>query len=1357
MGYLKRLTLMGKVTDSATPVTHLFSHGLLNVGNFLKTVKPSAVRRVIRSQAGDRVVSIYQLVPPGTALPEQSTLLKSENVILSESNIRRSHGQLKLADEFARYGGQVFKELLAALDVLARYSHGNFTNAVIRFAYQWVFNDVMTGGANWSLDDERLGDALFQYLTATTAADVDYRHEQLSNYLRSERADRVIRPLADSIMKSVVSCRAELHAVPDTLSPKFQLTLKALGWMDKLTPVHQFKTYQPFGEWKAGREQFDQAFREYKDNRAWLDNFIRNVPEHAYVMLFLFSKYGELGNNPNDYRDLAATILRTAIELQKNRCFGLPAGVTRHELAQIIRNAYHGASQEDLQDEQRLRWISLLPSLITSADEVASPKEKLDQEIFLIGAEEDFSQSISRVFKDAVLARVKGAEQRQKALCNQARRIAALPWSRAEQMREFKCKLAAWEPLKTAPNDEDNFLQAVKQRLTTASALWKTDSPRNLYLDVTQALNEAVAAQAQESLKGDKAGTVEFTAAVKRYRLQVRSRIDSQAAKALGHIGAASTVDVSCQTNADRQELTRAEPTDRVKRHRARMQGERRREAASCRLADRNTLANVKSAKALPEQHVAAQDVSGGRLKIQTTPGHEIQLCAVPAEVPLQTAADHRQLSDSGLIVRKQDGACVGTYSRDPTTQQVATVYTQGFAQQADDQLVSGSVSVAPEAQFRFEKVTFHLTGNDLLAIGSQGDGAIQVRLDAKQDRTLQLFEFAQAQNPKCLLKKKDTTEPVEIAFQMPDQATVVLRVPVAFGPDDRFEFSYSLQLAFEQLVPRDEFSLSSQDLQEIGTPSESGISLSTLADDERARQVLEFAQLTEAERTCTFITGDPQHPPQAIPVKLIPGERVLLEIGRDLLRDEGRLVFRRNLAKSFPTPSEVSVNDLSSDQLGSLTTALLDDISALANEYTQPEIPTDNWHCAIRSRRFREEVLACPPETVPFGHVDLGVSFEAIARMIRHVGNCALPDLFKPQLDPDLTSLPDLDLSVCFPVNTVEDVQNVITQYIIVCKEDQALLPYRQELNEALVAVEQLGKDQECSLTFVDSTLEDYVATLPPAALQPANAFFATHPTCFFHVLRCGAAEANSLGRLATAFDQLTAPNGVAPFRYPLVTTAADLQYSKWWFVPQAAIAANLIIDPDPKNRLVVLDLRNGAGNFSWPLACILALLLEQNGQATSTFDIGSKTGDKWSGVAIWDQTDTLGTAILKIISQEWAKAQPGDRVAEAQPGDQFAYGLWPILATQRVNNMSLARHRAANNVPGFLGNIQEDYMAAVVLEQFFNEGIGSLPLVPPVHTGADHLRRILIVENAAKNASLQDAASAPCPVGAALKFKRG
>jgi hypothetical protein len=1349
MSYLKRLTLMGKVTDSAQPQVHHFQNGNLNVDAFLKTVKPAAVRRVLRTQAGDRIVSIYQLVPPGTKLPDQSSLLKSENVILSLSSIRRLQGRLELAVDYAHHGGEIFGELLAALDMLARYSHGNFANAVIRFAYQWVFLDVMGGGANWTLEDDRLGDAIFQYITATTAADTEYRRTQLSNYLKSERAGNVIRPLADSIMESFAKCREELHAVPDMLSERFVLTLKALNWAtgEKETLTHEFKSYQPFGEWKASREQFHQAFREFKDNRARVDNFIRNVPEHAYVMLFLFSKYGALGNNPADNQTLAAKILSIAIQQQKHRCFGLPAGVTRYDLSEIIRKAYYAANQMGMNADQLLRWTSLLPELITSAEEVTSPQEKLDKGVFLAGAVADFSQTVTRVFKDSVLALIRGAEQRQKALCNQARRIAALPKSRAEQVHEFQSKLAEWEPAKEKPNKEDNFMQAIKRNLVAAVAVWKADSTKNLYLDVVQALSDAVAIQAQENLRDDKEGTTKFVAAVKRYSLQLCTRIDSQYAETLGHGGTSTTLDVSCQTNEEhkaRQDQT--EPSARLQRIRERRKNERRGEAASCKLAGRSTKVAAKTARAIPERHSSSQDVVGGRLKIQTTAGHEMQLFAEPAEVPLQTPAEHSKLSDSGFIVRKQDGARVGSYSRNPATKVMTTSYAHGISSQRDDLLVSGTVSVAPETQIQFTNVTFTLTGNDLLTIGKQADDSIQVAFDAKHDCALQVFEFARAEDRICRLHKENVVVPIEIRSERPDDKTVSLQVQKdSFGLEDRFEFKYSLEMEFEQIVPRDEFSLSGKDLVEIGDQSDAGVSLALVATDERARQILEFAQLPEAERTCVLTIFNSAQLPVVVPVKFAAGQPVQLQISRSAFKSEDRFVFRRNLAKSFPTPDEVIVEDLSNEQLGDLTTDLLDDISALANEYTQPENPSDNWHCAVRSRRFREEVLACPPGTVPFGLVDLGVSFEAIARLIRHVGNRALPDLFNPEPSQHLTSLPDLDLSACFPVNTTEDVVNVITQYIIACKEDQALLPYRQELNEVLVAVEQLGRSHEREFTFVDSTLKDYVSTLPPNAFQPARAFFATHPTCFLYVLRCGLANKESLDRLGVAFDRLTDPNGVAQFRYPLVTTANDLDYSKWWFVSLRAILANIAIDPD--NNVDLLALRKGVGNFSRPLACILGLILEQRGQQASSFDIGSDSADKWTDWAVWNDTDTLGTAILKVVSKEWS---------DAQPGQEASHGLWPILARQRVNNMSFARHRIHNNVPGFLNDIQKDFKDAMVQVEFI-EGVGSLPLVPPVHTGPDHERRLLIVENAANNQSLMDAASAPCPVGAALKFKRG
>jgi hypothetical protein len=1244
MSYLKRLTLIGKVSNLSAPVAHYFDEGQVSPADFMDRVRPSAVRRVVRSQVGNRKISFYQLVPPNTGVPTNGAVVDhSENLPLSIANIRAPHGDSLLHwTDYAHRGGEIFKTLLENLDVLVRYTHGNFTTAVTYLAYQCVFNAMQELGSKWTLEDDQLADCILALLTATTREEIDARMRQLKNYLDGAESD-VMKANAELITASLSSLRGALHS--DVESEQVQTALKALDWSER-----RFRLYKPFGEWKNQREDFLQAFKEYREARIWFDGFIRNVPEHAYLMMYLFSKYGTLRNNSDANRPLAVAILKCAIEDQKNRQFGLPSGLSASDVGRSIRRGVDAVVMDGLNDDQRRRANSVLEGVTFYIDGATIPREILERDVYIAGAVKDFEATVSRVLDDSVMAQARDAVGQLKSFFNAARKIASSGDARSKQIEDLRALVnERLDELARSAGGNASFLAGILRNCKDPLSQLAEGSKQNIYAELVQVISKGIGDQSIGALKADDAGTARFAQAVRQYELHIGARIDSSMSRELGNVGVSVTADVSRMTPTS-EKATSTDP--RIERIRERRRKRGMAEAARLKRTTRETYTVAKFSHVIPaDQSVTFQGKSGGSFELRRDQNNTVEVRAKPAEMPKSQAVDRaglattafcKDLSSEGLIVRGADGLRVGKYQR--SKQEVELTYESGETAKPDDNLVSGTV-VAGE-KFTLSKLKFEISGQELRALTEAKDGKLVLKdVTSEFGRQIQQFAESEAETKRCTRHLASEERVVEVRC---NANVVELQLPVDdLHDNDRLVFEYNLNLKFAELKDRD--------------------------------------------------------------------------------------YVQRTVAREFKTPADPRVRDLPTEEMGNLATGVLHDLSAIAAQFEndeEPEQVNDFWHKTVRSRVFRENVLAAPVGTIPFEKVDLGSTFEAIAQCIRNLGNRELgDDLYKPKEIVDKLLLADLDLSTCFPVSDADDILDVIGAYAIVCKEDQKLTPYRQELSNVLTAFEQLSSDRDCSVTFINSSLAEYVDAIPNDGRQTDDLFFATHPTAYVHVLNCGVAGFADTGakleQLSEAFDRVTQSDSRCEFRYPLVTmTGADPDVKKWWYIPSALIpkAGKLARD--------ILSCRVGAGTFSTPLAAILALILEKADHSSSSFNIG---GD-WSARFGWNPTDTVGTAFLKTLRLPWKEAALNGEIDDS---------FWTRLARQRAINMAFAYYRQHHAEPAFqdrlfTDNFQPDYKEAIIIDMLFRAEIGSLPLEPPDRQQASHNR--LQIRKLGNSKSLDD-----------------
>ena len=1312
MSYRQRLTFIGKVSNLVASTPHKFGVGNVSAAHFMDELKPSAVRRLIRSKAGKRRFMMYQLVPPGLPTPRDGVVEKSEDIPLSLTNIQSADEEpMGLAVDYARHGGKLFNHLLDHLDILSNYSHGNFTNAVVRYAYQWVGIHNPDLSSKWELVDDRLADGLFNYITATASEEVDFRKPQLKDLLH-DVCDTEGETTPEGILQQLDRCRDLLHSDGDLASLEdSDLTLRSLKWN-----CRQFKSnFQPFGAWDAQQESFLQNFRFYRASRKWLDSFVRNIPEHAYVMLFIFSKYGTLGVSAVDNASLSDEILKTAIVEQRNRRCGLPDGATISEVGKWIRHGYGQVVAGQLQDDQRRRWDAVSQQLIALCEDIAIPWEKLDKFLFIQGAIADFSDAVPRIQKDLVTALAKEAQFGLSALFNAARLITSGPWDRSEQISRLAVGLNEWgEKLSkdaTAISSKTENLSDAESRAARLNAFQTAIHGRCtaglreldpadggiLYLELVSIYSKAILEQALNELQEDVAGTEEFAAAVKRYELRISARVDIEGAKETGNQGTAVATDVSSM-NVSSSETPQV--SKRVQKIRENAKRRRLTEAYRYEQAKRTRQASGKFNRPVPAGGTGVVDLPGGRLDVSSDNCLQFKVTSYPKQQTLSDAVDASgrakqgfgTLSDAGLIVRKDDGSRVGDY-RKTSDGQVELHYEQRSVRRDDDLLVSGEVRIPPGTEIQLAGLELQLKWQDLLDFSKKEDSAATFALSSENDSARQIVDFVQCADDRksCVLTVLNPTagelgEPVKRPITVRcDEVTHRVRIELPTGlvpaAADLLIFNYSLKLRYDEIS--------------------SGTAGSTVKE-------------------------------------------------------------------SFETPADLVVQGLSNEQLVNSDRALLEDISKMSNEFGKTLRKKDYWPRTIRSRIFREAALAAPPKTIPFGEIDLGVTFEAIARAIRHLGDRSVTDLFEPAPSSTLTSLQDLDLSSCFPVNHASDVVDVISQYNIICKKDQEFRPHRQELSNVLTAFESLGKDSgsRVSITFVNQSLEAVASAVPQPPVQASQMFFATDPTAFVHVLNCGLKQqtpeknVDALNTIGGAFDRLTQADSNSPFRYPLVTSAQDLPCARWWYIPHFMMPGfNIteVVNGVKKERFKsIVECRNGSNEFSLPLATILSVLQCGTKPVGSNFDIGTtdvcQTDGKepiprWLVEAGWLTEDTLGTAIIKYITAPWTTA---DVNAVVTPG------FWTKLASQRAINMSLDHYRAhPNERRKFADNFQPDYAAALGDAHLFDGGIGSLPWNPPnprIREGT----RLLIEKSGAAN-PLDDARqSVVCSVNDLLIFRK-
>lgn len=383
----------------------------------------------------------------------------------------------------------------------------------------------------------------------------------------------------------------------------------------------------------------------------------------------------------------------------------------------------------------------------------------------------------------------------------------------------------------------------------------------------------------------------------------------------------------------------------------------------------------------------------------------------------------------------------------------------------------------------------------------------------------------------------------------------------------------------------------------------------------------------------------------------------------------------------------------------------IVDSESRMAEEFFGANNdPDDYWPCFTRARKFREHVVASPPQSIPFDEVDLGLTLEAVARMLRVFGR--RDDNFRPGKSSDDLRLEQIDLSHCFPIADKAELIDIVKQYELICQEDRSLDGFRREVREALALVESFrlpaATNRDLKLTFMNQTLPELVARLPR---RKSKSPFNENPTGYVHVFaQSGRATSAMVDSLLVHFQSVVDAQEVADikgFRIPVVATDdGSIQSDSPLFV-SAVTCQTWIVGSEVSEVYDLPSIRPEAA-LSPPLSLFAALVL---GPA---FD----DGRHWS-----DQPDLIpdsagfGDGLLRLIAAPWDDTARGSLINP---------GLWTKLAHQRVLNMAFEKWCTAP-VAGaaFSDNISPSFANAKIDQVLYKGGFGTLPAprsTPPV-----------------------------------------
>ena len=373
----------------------------LNATSFVANVNPSLVRTKKVIDVAGYKCNVYRLVPAFQLAQEERSEKDKEGdqeITLDLNDIRmpvEQYEALTTPEKYQLKGGKIFRNLLDHLDTMVTFSHGNFASAVIAFGSKWVSNAVQELGTDWVefLEDHGHYQTILAYLTSTSTAESKALLKKIRTKLNKVPT---LNEKIQAILDAFRDCHATLHSTAedsdvtikqdtnnahDQTKKRAQEIINQNGWTNGLG------NHEPCGEWPGiAPTSLLKTFRQYATAKAWVSNFIRDVPRQSYVFTWLMSKY-------QSYKTFAAettsvgvcdAAFRMGIQEQPDPDAGLPEDVSVLDLYAWTRDGqqsfrFQGSKEEAKLVMEKKRYQAMSGKIVESVYKAITPSQRLDR------------------------------------------------------------------------------------------------------------------------------------------------------------------------------------------------------------------------------------------------------------------------------------------------------------------------------------------------------------------------------------------------------------------------------------------------------------------------------------------------------------------------------------------------------------------------------------------------------------------------------------------------------------------------------------------------------------------------------------------------------------------------------------------------------------------------------------------------------------------------------------------------------------------------------------------------------------------------------------------------------------------
>jgi hypothetical protein len=318
-----------------------------------------------------------------------------------------------------------------------------------------------------------------------------------------------------------------------------------------------------------------------------------------------------------------------------------------------------------------------------------------------------------------------------------------------------------------------------------------------------------------------------------------------------------------------------------------------------------------------------------------------------------------------------------------------------------------------------------------------------------------------------------------------------------------------------------------------------------------------------------------------------------------------------------------------------------------LWNGYVNVAKPSELLNRNFRSLILGEYILSAPAKDVQLGQFDTSCMLGVMMDMVEHVGDFRLgKKLFENKPSENLNTLPDINLSLYYPVGDASELSDLLQYHYERCHNLQKVQAFVRETAE-LKAFFEVAKGSNLEIIFINTTLSEH-------AKKPALAqlFICDGPPAIAYLTEQSDAEAGLVSIGEKVGKAIKDPAGAANLQVPIFVCshniAADLSVP---FVgpnvvklPEVQVVKNTL----PGSSPAILSDHVIQGR---PFLLLSAILL------TPTLDVGRVSDPR---------DDALNDATLRDLGVE---IKPGEPIRD------FLRRVWLDFGGQLIGIVVMAK----------------------------------------------------------------------------------